>query len=34
MPGELCTNLIEPWGDMVTSEDQVVAGPDSKSAKA
>ena len=27
-------NLIEPWGDVVTSEEEAVAGPDSMAARA
>ena len=26
-------NLIEPWGDVVTSEDELVSGPDSESGE-
>ena len=32
-PGEVCANLIEPWGDVVTSEDELVSGPDSESGE-
>jgi len=31
--GEFFANLIEPWGDVVTSEDELVSGPDSESGE-
>ena len=33
MRGEFFANLIEPWGDVVTSEDELVSGPDSESGE-